>query len=899
MTRPDEPTDAHIVLLAVQLTSDGDLDGLQRLVCHHREVLPETLLYRLLLSFYPVETPEQSLLIDFLKSLRQDSIYTVDSKDTKFDSSILDLTRADAVRQCRALRLQPIPHHTAEDNGNGLSSFIIEWVKRLDLLGGAVQPLAEFVEQFVEQDPKLQLWYEAYLVPVVRLQYEFYPEMEDVLGVQDLEALSGERAVSVLLQYAKRKHDPMDIARDLDYVVAPWVRGTSRAKRRKVDRSHKEMSMEETTWESVNDWLVAESLNDFDVAAKAFVEWKGPLEDLQSSNETLAHFAQTGMAIIYGCSRTTTDSLSICRDILGKAASVAQLAPPDLSTPEPEIVLPRDYGQEFDEMGLLSNSLTKRGNQFTQISDSSILLLVGLFATCNILLEWGLPSAIGDLARNCVFGLEMRHKDELRRLLRHIPRLTRKETNWRTLRRQVLWLRSWSSSQQTSLDHRQPAYLSRLSLKYVEVQMLEALLNAGQYDIVKEVYVDAHTLPLLESDVEGRIVAAIFEAYDNASNGNRDRGGMKRANEILRAFRPSFPQSPRFADIDCLIKATHSLSFYPLTLQHGVPFKPVAIRVQKDPLSLVEKVLEQDSKAYTKLDDLLEIGRNLIRAHLPSRGLSPQDSDPLELRVFDAEHRVTYLAIMAALAADDFHTAYAYITTRLSSSASQITSGFIDDTSWRAAFAAGKYRPSGSPGNLDAQIASLSQRMELLSRALMLAPSGEALPGILATWRRYEEEIEGLKAQAVEEERVFDAKADASLPGAFALEERDADVAETKRAMAHRSWPGPRTAPSYEEEAPLGLFDVARGAATALRRSTPFPLGAAGLRDLKISDPASASKGDFAEDTGSLHSLEGGRIRKRDVVTNMVTSGLVSGMGWVLGAQPRDRNDQSYQDETE
>ena len=256
----------------------------------------------------------------------------------------------------------------------------------------------------------------------------------------------------------------------------------------------------------------------------------------------------------------------------------------------------------------------------------------------------------------------------------------------------------------------------------------------------------------------------------------------------------------------------------------------------------------------------------------------------------EAEHRVTYLAIMAALTANDFDTAYAYITTRLHTLPDQSSSSeFRDDTSWRAAYAAGRYRPSTSPRSLNARIDSLAQRMELLSRALMLAPSGEALSGILATWRRYEEELDGLRSQAVEEERAFEAKADASLPGAF--EDRDTDADETKRAMARRAGPT-GLGPSYEEEAPLGLFDVARGAASALRKSAAFPLGSAGLQDLKIQSRTASSHGPHREQASSPTSDDGRRVRKRDMVASMVGSGL----GWVLGAQPHDRVDYRDQD---
>lgn len=72
----------------------------------------------------------------------------------------------------------------------------------------------------------------------------------------------------------------------------------------------------------------------------------------------------------------------------------------------------------------------------------------------------------------------------------------------------------------------------------------------------------------------------------------------------------------------------------------------------------------------------------------------------------------------------------------------------------------------------------------------------------------------------------------------------------------------------------MGLFEVARGAAQAISNNT-FPLRAS----------ASAAGPNITADYHD-HDHEASRTRKRDVVSNMVTGGLVSGIGWVLGAQP-------------
>ncbi|OAP59182.1 hypothetical protein AYL99_06480 [Fonsecaea erecta] len=894
MKTPDELTDAHIVLSAVQATSEGELDSLLRIVRWRPDLFPNTFVYRLLLSFYPAETSESSALVKFLKSLGDRFNDARGSESPTLEPSISILTKNEALRRCRALSLRSISEHGSTRTQSELANVVIAWAKRLEQFHGSAQPAGEFVQNFIGQDSDLRLWYETYLVPVIRLQYEFYPDSEDVIGLQDMETLSHTDGIQTLLQYAVQRHNPVEVARDLDYVVSPWVRGESETKRRRVDHSAEDTTAEKDPWESVYDWLISTSTTEFSVAAKAYADWNGPTEDHQPTDESVARFAQTGMAIVYRCSETSSEARSVCRKVLVKSANLLSLGSSDLSQPEPDISVPEKFAKDLDETDLLVNAQFKKSNKFTRVTESSIQLLTGIFATADILSGFGLPRTINELAHVSIFGSERRHKDELRRLLQHIPMQTRQEIDWRSVRRQLLWLQSWTKTESMDTSNQRTAFLSRLPVSFVETQVLDGMLKAAQFGIVKEVYLDHPFSTLSVSEIEARVVVAILEAYDNASNGNRDRGGMKRASEILKAFRPNFPQSAALSDIEHLIKATHSLSFYQLTLQHGVPFKPVSIRVQKDPLTLVEKVLEQDARAYTKLEDLLEIGRNLVRAHLPNRrNTVSEDTEPLQFRLPDAEHRITYQAIMAALNANDFDTAYAYITTRLNTSPNQSASSeFVDDVSWRAAYAAGKYRPSSSPKNLNTRIDSLTQRMELLSRALMLAPSGEALSGILATWRRYEEELDALKTQAVEEERAFDAKADASVPGAFGLDNREADVAETKRFMARRSGPV-GSGPSYEEEAPLGLFDIARGAASALRKSAAFPLGSTGLRDLKIQPETPRGHDVQREQAGSPVSDDGGRVRKRDMVANMVTSGLVSGMGWVLGAQPRDRLDHS------
>lgn len=328
------------------------------------------------------------------------------------------------------------------------------------------------------------------------------------------------------------------------------------------------------------------------------------------------------------------------------------------------------------------------------------------------------------------------------------------------------------------------------------------------------------------------------------------------------------------------------MSFYSLTLQHGVPFQPVNIRAHRDPMLLVGKILEQNPRSYTKLDDLLDIGQDLVAAGLSATstdsGNLKSDADAPEPSLL-AKRRVTGMAIESALREDDFDTAYAYTINRLPQIAKPYSNDDAecnDDVSWHAAYKAGCYKPKkpSTPSNLR----RLEQRMELLSQALLIAPPS-ALTEILEVWRHCEEELNTALIQEAEAEKSWNDRGDRKVPGGFTAD---------SPPQAQKSREPSRAA--MNEEAPMGLFDVARGAAATLSKSA-FPLrsarSSAGAGPLQTVHERSLSKmSPGGSDSGSGTDAEG-RVRKRDMVSNMVTGGLASGIGWVLGAPPVRENE--------
>jgi hypothetical protein len=193
--------------------------------------------------------------------------------------------------------------------------------------------------------------------------------------------------------------------------------------------------------------------------------------------------------------------------------------------------------------------------------------------------------------------------------------------------------------------------------------------------------------------------------------------------------------------------------------------------------------------------------------------------------------------------------------------------------------------------------------MELLSLALILAPSAEPLPEVLGAWRRCDEEMTILRNREFQEAEEWDQHGDRSaaattgggiptVPGGFGPTDRELDAYENAQRQQRKSrasyYDGPNRGGGRDgAEAPMGLFDVARGAARALSKNlTPLQQQQQQHHHHHHHQQVAAEEveGEGGELSRSTESLE--RVRKRDVVSNMVTGGLASGIGWVLGAQP-------------
>ena len=970
---------AQCILLAAKLAADSNITALHHLTPARQDVFDLELLYRILLTCLP-ESLEPDKYITYLHETST-RVYLTQLEEVDIDcSSVEHLSEAETQKKLRQLHLLPLNHPSIAEGATAdpLIIFLIHRAHKIEAETGLLPHVPALLEPFLDRSKYLKDWFVSAVLPLMRLDFEYYPQKEEsVTSLTTFEGYVGGDGVQTLLsrtlQSVRRKSaTEKTVGRDFRGVLGPWIHGSSQRKRRKlhnglppspapIGQTPQEWikCQEETPqiaekledWQPVFGWIVERAQQDFDVAVKVVEGWDGPsdvdmggyqktwlldqkYEDLKV--ELRNEYCQSAFASIYAATDDNTDVLEGAHAILVRLASLLDFEPPpDLATSIHLLPTVDVHSEDLESAAaveyLQASALKAPSNPLTLPKLETFSLLQMLVYSAYQLQHLGYKASVATVARIRFWSDSTEQLKTLNQILHNlVAGAKRTDDQWSYIRDTLLWLWHWAIDTDAPNPSTTGAGIfGKIPRSVVEKKILEALCQCNLYPLVVKIYLQqqtTHTPPLSHPEVEKDIIRLLLQFCDTASNGNRTRGGMKKASDMLAAFTPHFPNSTLFRKCAALLAATHAMSFYTLVLQHGVPFQPVSIRASEDPVGIIGKILEQNARSYTKLDDLSEIGRNLVVGRVRDAELEDGDVDLAgggggegkeaeEEDVSTATRRVTGMAIDAALAEDDFETAYSYVMNRLTPATSTTASSQTpDNTSYLAALAAGDYRfpsstshPTNSSTNSATTPRHLSQRLDLLSHALLLAPP-HALPSVLATWRRCEEEL--LAAQTA------DAEADAahndlahSVPGGRGGDRKGKHVSNGTGAapgafdavtvqdpqLPARVEMGRGTLGAAGDEAPMGLFDVARGAAAALGRSSGVGANLPNLGGLPSLGGLRAALPHTVEEGGGQHDVHGniveggaagGRVRRRDMVASAVTGGLASGLGWMLGATP-------------
>ncbi|KAI5919103.1 secretory pathway protein Sec39 [Camillea tinctor] len=901
----------RILLLAVHLATKSDIESLTALAAQHPTVLRDDLLLRVLLTCLP-ETLQPSQYVSLIQRI-ESGILDTDVELRQVDcSSVQDITDDEAIKKVRRLHLLPLawPDAPVEALQDPVSLFLIQRAHRVDQEAGLLAQLPDLVVPFLDHAPCIRTWVISALLPLLRRNYEYYPHDPVPETLSAFEHMSNRAAVALLLsQTGVREEDMPFVGRDMRGLIGPWLYNDERWARgnRREQLARAEQPPLSSTlcpaWEQVLEWLVSQAQRSWKVAVRVFDQWDGPGDidlggygsmwlDDNGQEHLEQRYARAALASAYSIPEASVEALAGVNNIITKIMALldqdpcptlqvaSSLLPPFMDSEGERLLYPKNATY-------MRNDLLSESNPLTTPNKTSTQLLHVLTLSAFILTKAGAHCSVRRAGELAFIQDGREQKAEAVRLIHSLGNNGPKsdEKYWIRARNELLWLRDWGAEEASgSSAIRIQGVFGQLDKEFLETECLKAFLSNTHYSLARSVYEDSPEKPLSNDILQDTIISTAMNAYDNASNPHRGRGGLLKCDDIIHAFPRTLGEThPASKRIEALLRATHALSEYRLVLKKGEPFMPVVLRIHNDPISIIGKLLEQNPRSYTRIQDFLEIGANMVDAGLLAHdklGHSTTDTSQVSEQHSIVEKRITAMCVDAALTEDDFETAYSFVVNRLTlaaqSTATREALSANDNYSWKAALQAGKYRRTAhtikpthigtASGNPD--IRHLEQRIECLSTALRIAPPA-TLQEILNVFRKCEEELNAAIQAEEAQESAWDERGDIqAMPGGFS----STVPAGVVRSVAAKST-------RQVDDAPMSLFDLSRASMARAQRNF------SALSSLQRSENARSDEAYGELDDGRGHQ----RVRKRDQLRDAAVGTLASGVGWLIGAQPTDR----------
>ncbi|KAF9651849.1 Sec39-domain-containing protein [Thelephora ganbajun] len=263
---------------------------------------------------------------------------------------------------------------------------------------------------------------------------------------------------------------------------------------------------------------------------------------------------------------------------------------------------------------------------------------------------------------------------------------------------------------------------------------LSGLLNSGKFRIAKTLLHKPHSkISLSPTAIEDICLSCSREFYDNATDGNYKVGDMSIAYSCLTVPKPS----DRIIKEQEFIEATSRICSFNVTSRPGIPISPIEIRLTKDRLSLVSRILSSNNEAYKHTEVVLDLVRKL--------GFKGDST---------AEIKTLGMISDVALQNEDFDRAYK-IDKQIVDFVAGLKDGGVDvgeevkEVCWVACYQLGR----------QPEFEDVQKKLYLLGYALRLCPP-ERIVDILAAWRRVDEEDLESRTEELNSAKPFPSRTD-------------------------------------------------------------------------------------------------------------------------------------------
>ncbi|KAG8928876.1 hypothetical protein FRC02_006371 [Tulasnella sp. 418] len=263
------------------------------------------------------------------------------------------------------------------------------------------------------------------------------------------------------------------------------------------------------------------------------------------------------------------------------------------------------------------------------------------------------------------------------------------------------------------------------------------MLSSGRFQLAKKLLNPrTSTRPLSVKAVEELCLATSREFYDNAQSGNFNFGEMKLAYDCLSVAHPS----PAINAEKEFIEATSKICSYGVQSRPGVPLLPIEIRLVKDRLTLIAKVISSNPDVYKHSEVVLDIVHKLgfrgdVAAEVKALAMLADGATQAE----DFERAAETCERMVGVAKKLKQTVFPSSSSVLSPSVvgdeegldqSVINARDAIEVCWHTCFQLGR-----QPEYKDTK-----KKLKLLGYALELCPSENAMD-VLNVWRRVEGDL--------------------------------------------------------------------------------------------------------------------------------------------------------------
>ena len=510
---------ARILLQAIRFVTDIDIQALQHLTACHLDVLTVELVLRIILSYLP-ESTDPKLYTGFLQDLIDHNLNSLD--DTRLGNTVHDtVSEKEARRQVRALHLLPLSNSLLLDLDltDNFTRFLLIRAHRIDAETGSLPLVQTLLEPFLDHSEHLRTWVISILLPLLRLEYEYYPHLIRSYTLTEFEKLEGEGAITLLLSAAVQQDEDgrgLNFSRDIKGLVGPWMYGETRRKRRKLEIEGRNeenptpphkiktipsvLEVRSTGWANVNDWILNQSVRNYERAVHIMENWDGPGDvdyggwddegekvDGISMEKSALLYAQTGLATMYATSNASFQVIEGMYTILSRITQLLDLpSPPSLQFEDAASNLHGisvEYFETLYPSHISQTALLLDSNPITRPSKLSAKLSFLILLSARILHSLNYPLNYKKIASLSLFGNSEDQRTELKKILHAVAASrTMDEKSWAGMRPRLLWLRGWNyntgTTAQVNLDLSHGLF-HNVNGSDFETEILEALLNSG------------------------------------------------------------------------------------------------------------------------------------------------------------------------------------------------------------------------------------------------------------------------------------------------------------------------------------------------------------------------------------------------------------------------------------